>query len=102
MSERIVSTFGALVMLALAYALCPRDRRKLVRLRSVGIGVVLLVAIAAVVLRTPANRLFAIANTAVERLLGMTRQGATFVFGNLVTDPKTFGYIFAFQVLPTI
>ncbi|MFZ5890910.1 MAG: NupC/NupG family nucleoside CNT transporter [Myxococcota bacterium] len=102
MLERFTSAFGALVMLGLAFALCPADRRRSVNLRSVGGGVLLLLGLGLLVLKTPLTRLFSWANTAVELLLGFTRDGARFVFGNLVTDPKTFGFIFAFQVLPTI
>jgi len=102
MLERFTSAFGALVMLGLAFALCPRARRKDVSLRTVGGGVLLLLAIALLVLKTPLTRLFSIANRAVELLLGFTQDGARFVFGGLVSDPKTFGFIFAFQVLPTI
>jgi CNT family concentrative nucleoside transporter len=100
--ERAVSAFGMLVMMALAFALCPRDRRRLVRLRTVGGGLLLLISFALVVLRTPANRLFLLANDAVDRLLAFSRAGASFVFGRLATDPLSFGVIFAFQVLPSI
>ena len=31
-------------------------------------------------------------------ILKFSEEGATFLFGNLVTDTKSFGYIFAFQV----
>jgi CNT family concentrative nucleoside transporter len=102
MVERLTSALGALVMLALAFALCPRERRRAVSLRTVGGGSLLLVLMAVLVLKTPVTRLFSAANSAVEALLGFTREGARFVFGGLVTDPKTFGFIFAFQVLPTI
>lgn len=34
-------------------------------------------------------------------ILNFTKQGSTFVFGNLV-DVNSFGFIFAFQILPTI
>ncbi len=102
MGERAVSAFGMLVMMALAFALCPRDRRRLVRLRTVGGGLLLLISFALVVLRTPANRLFLLANDAVDRLLAFSRAGASFVFGRLATDPLSFGVIFAFQVLPSI
>ncbi len=102
MGERAVSAFGMLVMMALAFALCPSDRRKRVRLRTVGGGLLMLVAFALVVLRTPANRLFFWANDGVDRLLAFTRTGASFVFGRLASDPPSFGVIFAFQVLPTI
>ncbi|HEV8244684.1 MAG TPA: nucleoside transporter C-terminal domain-containing protein [Polyangiaceae bacterium] len=99
---RITSLLGILVMLGLAFALCPRDRRRQVKLRPVLFGVGLLLLLAALLLRTPLNRLFDLANTAVERLLGFSHDGASFVFGKLVDDPKSFGFIFAFQVLPTI
>ncbi len=35
-------------------------------------------------------------------ILDFTKAGADFLFGGLVTDTQTFGYIFAFQVLPTV
>jgi len=102
MGERAVSAFGALVILGLSFALCPRERRRLVKLRTVGGGLVLLLVFALVVLRTPASRLFLLGNTAVDRLLAFSRDGASFLFGRLTTDPASFGFILAFQVLPTI
>jgi concentrative nucleoside transporter, CNT family len=102
MRERVISAFGMLVMMALAFALCPRDRRRLVRPRTVGVGLLLLLAFALIVLRTPANIVFEWGNDAVDRLLAFSRDGASFVFGRLATDPNSFGIIFAFQVLPTI
>ena len=35
-------------------------------------------------------------------ILSFTREGSLFVFGNLIEDVNSFGFIFAFQVLPTI
>ena len=35
-------------------------------------------------------------------LLDFNKAGAEFLFGSLVTDKKSFGYLFAFNVLPTI
>ncbi len=35
-------------------------------------------------------------------VLDFTKAGAEFVFGGLVSDAETFGFIFAFQVLPTV
>ncbi|HYQ42908.1 MAG TPA: nucleoside transporter C-terminal domain-containing protein [Polyangiaceae bacterium] len=102
MGERAVSAFGMLVMMGLAFALCPRERRRLVKLRTVGSGLLLLIVFALIVLRTPANRLFLLGNDAVDRLLAFSRDGASFVFGRLTTDPASFGFILAFQVLPTI
>ena len=35
-------------------------------------------------------------------MLEFSNQGAAFVFGPLVDDKERFGFVFAFQVLPTI
>src|SRR5450432_826001 len=102
MRERAISAFGMLVMMALAFALCPRDRRRLVKMRTVGVGLLLLLGFALLVLRTPANVVFGLGNDAVDRLLAFSRDGASFVFGRLASDPAAFGFVFAFQVLPTI
>ncbi len=49
----------------------------------------------------PLRFLFNKANTAAVALLDYTLQGSTFIFGDLLKTEK-FGFIFAFQVLPTI
>jgi len=36
------------------------------------------------------------------KVLDFSGAGASFLFGNLISDLDTFGYIFAFQVLPTV
>ncbi len=102
MQERLTSAAGVLGLLALAFALCPREVRKHVRPRTVGVGLAVLVGFAMLVLRTPARRAFDVANDAVVGLLAMSRHGAAFVFGKLVTDSEGIGFVFAFQVLPTI
>ncbi len=102
MLDRLVSALGVVVMMALAFALCPRDRRRRVSLRTVGWGVGLLMVFALIVLRTPVRHAFAWANAGVDALLAFSREGARFVFGGLAVDTQAFGLIFAFQVLPTI
>ena len=97
-----MSAFGALLLLAVAYACCPRDRRAHVRPRTVLLGLGLLVVIALLVLKTPLRAGFDWANLAVNALLDFSKQGAAFMFGSLVLDTKSFGFVFAFQVLPTI
>jgi CNT family concentrative nucleoside transporter len=102
MQERLTSAFGAVVLLGIAYGFCPRSRRRQLSLRTLGWGLVLLFGFALLVLKTPVSGMFAWANDAVERMLEFSREGAAFVFGPLVTDEKTFGFVFAFQILPTI
>jgi CNT family concentrative nucleoside transporter len=102
MRERLVSLLGVAVMLGLAWLFCPRDRRGHVSFRTVGWGLVLLFGFAVLVLKTPVYRAFGVVNAGVEGLLFFSREGAKFVFGNLVADTRSFGFIFAFQVLPTI
>src|SRR5262245_42411741 len=102
LKERLVSVLGVLVMMALAFALCPRGRRRAVNLRTVGWGMALLIGFALIVLRTPLNRGFLWANHAVDVLLGFSQQGASFVFGSLASEKGASGFVFAFRVLPTI
>jgi CNT family concentrative nucleoside transporter len=101
MIERATSLAGAIVILLVAFALCPAERRRRVNLRTVGAGLGLLAALAVLVLRTPIRGLFSLANRGVERLLAFSHDGASFVFGKLA-DTKGFGFVFAVQVLPTI
>lgn len=35
-------------------------------------------------------------------ILDFTKAGSSFVFGNLVSNPQSLGFVFAFQILPTI
>lgn len=48
------------------------------------------------------GRTFEILAHVFVRLLDVVKAGSGFVFGGLVTNMDTFGFIFAFQVLPTI
>jgi CNT family concentrative nucleoside transporter len=73
-----------------------------VKRRTVLLGLAMLVAIAVLVLKTPARAAFGWVNGAVEALIGFSKRGAEFVFGSLVLDTESFGFVFAFQVLPTI
>jgi CNT family concentrative nucleoside transporter len=102
MNERLTSAGGAICLLLVAFMTCPRPLRGRVDRRTLLGGLALLVGISVLVLRTPLAGLFGYANTAVSHLLGFTRAGARFVFGDLAVDQGAFGYVFAFQVLPTI
>jgi concentrative nucleoside transporter, CNT family len=98
---RLVSALGACVLLAIAFACCPRALRSHIKARTIGGGLAVTVATAVLVLLTPLRWLFVWANDVVERLLTFSQAGAQFVFGPLV-DIQKFGFVFAFQVLPTI
>lgn len=100
--ERFISAFGVIVMLAIAYALCPHERRRAICWRTVGWGMAILFAFAIVVMKTPVRALFRLANDAVDKMLAFSRSGAEFVFGPLAVSSSSLGYIFAFQILPTI
>lgn len=52
-------------------------------------------------LDTPVANGFEAASVGVERLLAFTSDGAKFVFGPLAQNTPPFGYLFAFQVLPS-
>jgi CNT family concentrative nucleoside transporter len=102
LGERAISALGACVLLAVAYGCCPRALRRSVNLRTVGGGLLLLFALALLLLKTPLRSAFSWANAGVQRMLSFSYEGAHFVFGSLVSDQKTFGFVFAFQVLPSI
>ena len=99
--ERLQSAVGALGILALAFACCPKPLRGHVRWRSAGIGLALVFALAALAMWPPLNGVFAGMSRGVDALLAFSRRGAEFVFGGLVNEDK-FGFVFAFQVLPAI
>jgi len=70
--------------------------------RLVATGVALQLLFALFVLRTPFGAaMFGALSDGFVALLGFTRQGAQFIFGDMARIDK-FGFIFAFQVLPTI
>jgi CNT family concentrative nucleoside transporter len=101
MPERLISGVGACVLIASAFACCPRELRGFVRWKRALVALGLLLVFAALVLRTPVSRVFAWGNDLVNALLGFSQQGASFVFGPLA-DTQKFGFVFAFQVLPTV
>lgn len=98
---RFVGLLGLVAILGIAYLLST-DRRA-IKLRTVGWGLALQVALAFFVLKTTIGRdIFQWLGQLANALLDCTAKGAAFVFGRLVTNTHTFGFIFAFQVLPAI
>ncbi len=79
------------------------SNRRAINWKTVGIGLSLQVLIAIGVLKIPfVQYIFEQVGSIFVSILDFTRAGSQFLFEGLVVDMDTFGYIFAFQVLPTI
>lgn len=68
---------------------------------AIGLGIQLIIAVGILKVRFVEVIFDAIGKVFVE-VLEFTLKGSEFIFKGLVSDMDTFGYIFAFQVLPTI
>ena len=77
--------------------------RKAINWKTVGIGLSIQLMIAIGVLKVPIiQNAFESVGKVFVSILDYTRAGSQFLFEGLVVDMDTFGFIFAFQVLPTI
>lgn len=92
---------GMVVLIILAYLFS--SNRKMIQWKTVGIGLLfqLLIAIGVLKVRIIQAAFEQVGKVFVS-ILDFTRSGSQFLFEGLVVDMETFGYIFAFQVLPTI
>ena len=98
---RYAGLLGLATMVGLAY-LFSTDR-KAIRLKTVAWGLGLQIVFAFFVLRFEYGRhIFQTAGDAVNRLLNYSYYGSEFLFGELGKRGSSVGFIFAFQVLPTI
>ena len=95
---------GLLGMLSLIFiAFLFSSNRKAINWKTVGIGLTFQLLIAIGVLRIGfVKTLFEWVGGLFVSVLDFTRAGSKFLFEGLVMDMDTFGFIFAFQVLPTI
>ncbi|NNL08288.1 MAG: Na+ dependent nucleoside transporter, partial [Croceitalea sp.] len=92
---------GMVILVLIAFLFS--SNRKAINWRTVGIGLGIQLIIAIGVLKVPAIKLlFEAVGQVFVNILDFTRAGSQFLFEGLVMDMETFGYIFAFQVLPTI
>ncbi len=92
---------GMASLLLIAYLFS--NNRKAIHWKTVGIGLVLQLVIAVGVLKVPfIEKIFDFVGSIFVSVLEFTLAGSDFLFKGLVSDTSTFGYIFAFQVLPTI
>ncbi|QDW66278.1 NupC/NupG family nucleoside CNT transporter [Luteimonas granuli] len=92
--------FGLAVLVGITWLFSNNRRR--VDWTLVGTGLALQVAFAALVLLVPGGReVFDWLGRLFVQVLAFVNAGSEFIFGNLM-DVGTYGFIFAFQVLPTI
>jgi CNT family concentrative nucleoside transporter len=92
---------GMVSLLFIAYLFS--NNRKAINWKTVGIGLALQLVIAVGVLKVPfIEKIFDFVGSIFVNVLEFTLAGSNFLFQGLVSDTSTFGYIFAFQVLPTI
>ncbi|WP_339711733.1 nucleoside transporter C-terminal domain-containing protein [uncultured Kriegella sp.] len=90
---------GVLILISFLFS----SNRKAINWKTVGIGLTLQLLIAIGVLKVPFVKLiFESIGKVFVSVLDYTRAGSKFLFEGLVVDMDTFGFIFAFQVLPTI
>jgi CNT family concentrative nucleoside transporter len=77
--------------------------RKAISWKRVAIGLALQLVIAVGVLKVPfVQKGFELVGKLFIEILEYTKAGSSFLFAGLISDMDSFGYIFAFQVLPTI
>ncbi|MBQ0769060.1 MAG: Na+ dependent nucleoside transporter [Bizionia sp.] len=95
---------GVLGMVSLIFiAFLFSNNRKAIDWKIVGLGLVFQMVIAVGVLKVPfVKSIFEFIGGLFISVLDFTRAGSKFLFEGLVMDMDTFGFIFAFQVLPTI
>jgi concentrative nucleoside transporter, CNT family len=89
------------ILALLGVALIFSSDRKRVDWRLVGIGVILQAVFGFLITKVEfVAKIFALVSRAFVKFLSFAADGAVFIFGDLATN--SFGFIFAFQVLPTI
>jgi len=95
---------GVLGMISLIFiAFLFSSNRRAINWKTAGIGLTLQLVIAIGVLKIPfIQSVFEAIGKLFVKVLDFTRAGSQFLFEGLVVDMDTFGFIFAFQVLPTI
>jgi CNT family concentrative nucleoside transporter len=91
---------GLLSILLIAFLFS--TNRKKISWKTVGIALALQLLIAIGILSVPAvQTVFEVFGKAFVKVLDWTKAGSEFLFGSLM-DMDKFGYVFAFQILPTI
>ncbi len=91
---------GMVTLVALLYLLS--SNRRAIPWKLVGAGLLFQLIFAILVLKVPyVDDAFEYVSSFFVRVLSFTKEGSTFIFGNLL-DANSYGFIFAFQILPSI
>ena len=92
---------GMAVLIGICYLIS--TKKKDIRWSTVWMALALQICFAVLVIKVPfVNVAFDWLAAMFVAVLDYSRYGAEFLFGWLITKPDSFGFIFAFQVLPTI
>ena len=92
---------GMAVLIGICYLLS--KKKKHINWRTIMLALGMQIILAVLLLRVPfINTAFEWIASMFVKILEFARYGSEFLFGSLVTNTDTFGFIFAFQVLPTI
>ncbi|WP_442267483.1 NupC/NupG family nucleoside CNT transporter [Tenacibaculum sp. ZS6-P6] len=92
---------GMIVLLIIAFLFS--SNRKAIDWKTVSLGLSFQLIIAIGVLKVSfVQKAFEFVGAIFVKVLDFTRAGSEFLFSGLVSDMSSFGFIFAFQVLPTI
>ena len=92
---------GMIVLLIIAFLFS--SNRRGIDWKTVSLGLAFQLIIAIGVLKVPfVQKIFEFVGAIFVKVLDFTRAGSEFLFSGLVSDMSSFGFIFAFQVLPTI
>ncbi len=93
---------GMAVLVGISYLFSAN--RRAINWKTVGIGLAIQLILALGILKVPfIQMIFDLLGRFFNEILNFTLAGSTFMFGNLLDlDNPNIGYIFAFQILPTI
>ena len=97
---QLISFFGIFVLLGIAWLFS--KHKKKINWKTIGVGVLMQFVFALIILKSPPGKaFFSFMNDVIIKLLSFSDEGARFLFGSLINN-DSLGFIFAFQVLPTI
>ena len=91
---------GLLVLISILFLLSPK--KKIIPWKLILTAMTMQFIFAVGILKVPfIAKIFEVLSQFFVVVLGFTRQGSSFVFGNLL-NVESLGFVFAFQILPTI